>query len=172
MDVDSAVKLISEQGIFGLGSYDGCLCTHFMVHGISVDVSCRKSSGLGSVYPNFYGIGVRVYSSHMDVDGSGLELVAREVVRQLADKGYDIKVRYCDYECDDARKCVYCGAARSNAVGYLCEPCMQKVTPFGERVAAVYDYRVHEVRTDTARIERYQPTPAENETGAAPFPLP
>lgn len=118
-----AVKLIHDIGLYGLGGYDGCPCTSFEVMGVAVAVSCRKSSGMDSVFKDFFGIGVRVTSRLMDATPDALVKVADEVLRQLADEGYALKVRFCTYEQDSKCQCVYCGKERSNVGDYLCPEC-------------------------------------------------
>jgi len=55
-------NLIKDVGVDRLGSFDGCLCTHFAVQNVSVDVSCRKSPS-GNPDDQFYGVLARVKSS-------------------------------------------------------------------------------------------------------------
>lgn len=64
---DSAIALIREHGLGGLGGYDGCPCTEFEVHSVRVQISCHKS-----------GSGPRIYvsSGSMDYDLASLGEVA------------------------------------------------------------------------------------------------
>lgn len=117
-----AVKLIQHAGIYGLGPADGCLCTNFEIQGISVDISCRKSSGS----LDFFGTIARVHSHHGDVGTADLYLVAEEVVRQLSEQTEHIKVRFCDYEDDKERRCVSCHKPRPDPNGYQCVECASK----------------------------------------------
>lgn len=123
MNPERAVAIIRDVGVFGLGFTDGCICTSFSIQGIDVDISCRKGSNMDTIFREFYGIGIRVYSSSLDSTGEGLGLVAREVARQLADQGYDIKVRLCNYDRDRECKCVWCGNPREKTA-YLCDQCL------------------------------------------------
>lgn len=144
--------LIEEVGVYRLGGYDGCPCTHFQVRGISVDVSCRKSSGMDGPFPDFFGIGIRVYTRSDDADGAHLATVAKEVARQLQPEGYAIKVRYCTFEQDNEMKCTYCGKEREDINAYICEACSDKPRPWGKgTVADAYDHR---------KFEFYIPEPA------------
>lgn len=143
MDEKAAVDLIRKHGCGGLGGFDGCLCTSFEVQGFAVDVSCRKGSGIDSIpaFSDFYGIGVRVHSRHMDSTPDGLEAVAKAIVADLSDQGYDMFVRYCSYEQDKKCQCVYCGKPREQA-DYLCDACKVGVDAFGDPIAPQYSYRL------------------------------
>lgn len=148
MDGNAALKVIRDVGVGGLGGFDGCLCTSFAVQGIEVDVSCRKSSGSAG----HFGYTLRVHSRHMDATGAYLEAVAREVAGQLqAIEGYAVRVRYCDYLQDHPAKCIYCGADREDAAGYLCSGCLSGEKWSSKDDPALFiesakarDYREHE----------------------------
>ena len=140
MDAVKAVSIIKQIGVGDLGYYDGCICAHFHVSGVSVDVSCRKSSGAKP--EGFWGIMLRVYSRHMDCDPSGLRDVAVEVARQLRESESEtpLMIRYCDYEQDKKQKCVYCGKPRPGYQDYLCGKCKTGKDAFGASIAESHDY--------------------------------
>ena len=149
--MNEAAKLIKEVGIYRLCGTDGCLCMHCAVRGVSVDISCRKSSsGSEKIKPHFYGITLRVHSERLDASGEALKEVADEVCSQIRDKGYAIAVRYCDYRYDREQICISCHKDRVNAAGYLCEECIVKEQPFGGKVADSYDYRKFEFEVSEA----------------------
>lgn len=143
MNAQKAAALIKEKGIFGLGDYDGCMCCHFEVNGVHVDISCRKSSD-GAMFDGFYGTTVRVSSRHMDSDASGLAEVAVVVIEQVQEnEGHlPINLRFCDYEHDaNGGKCVYCGKSRGNPTGYLCDGCQTEADKYrGGNLADYYAY--------------------------------
>lgn len=141
-----ATELIKEIGIYRLCGTDGCLCMSCHVQGISVDISCRKSdAAIETPRPGFFGVKLRVHSGSMDANGPDLKEVAEEVCRQLADEGYAIAVRYCEYKYDKEQICIYCDASRADPKGYLCEECLVKPTVWGDgKVADHYDYRKYE----------------------------
>lgn len=141
---ETAADLIREIGIGRLGGFDGCKCTSFAVRGVEVEVGCRKSSGMDSVFPDFFGIGLRITSGHMDNGPDELQAVAREVVEQLRDEGYAIKVRYSTYKQDKDATCLYCGADRPTDE-YLCSKCKVGVSPFGGPIAQSYAFTFHGV---------------------------
>lgn len=140
---DAALELIRREGVFGLGGYDGCLCTSFRVRGIDVDISCRKSSGGldGTIEPTFYGTTVRVYARSGDVGGDALRAIAEEIASQLraGGSGEAIAVRYCDYTHDKDGKCIYCGRDRAEPADYLCRACKTGINPLGQLIAEVHD---------------------------------
>lgn len=142
---NAVLELIREVGLHRLGGFDGCMCTHFSVQRVDVDVSCRKSSG-GT--KGFYGTTVRVHSRSLDQDGAELEQVAREVAKQIHEQdGCELRVRYCDYLEDRDQKCVHCAKPREDAPGYLCDACLTQNKPgtyAGQTVADERDYRKHE----------------------------
>jgi len=138
-EADAIVKIIRDVGVGGLGGFDGCCCCGFSIRGVGVDVSCRKGSNMDTIFTDFYGIGVRVHSNHMDVGPEILQAVAREVVSQLSDRGNAIMVRYCSYKQDKECKCSYCGKEREQAA-YLCAKCQDSVNPFGDQIAPQYQY--------------------------------
>lgn len=137
-----AAELIKEVGVRSLSDTDGCLCMHFRVRGISVDVHCRKSnSAIDTIYPDFFGIVVRVHSFHDDYRKEEVVAVAREVASQLEDEGYAIAARFCDFAHDWKRLCVYCNKPREDAKGYVCSACREKPgTYVGQTVSDELDY--------------------------------
>lgn len=86
-----ALDLIKQVGIYGLCYSDGCPCTNFEVHGVSVDVSCHKSDHC-----------IRVYSCSADFQDAEYKVrtclfqpIADEVRRQ-------VNAYYCnDQECTE-----------------------------------------------------------------------
>lgn len=121
------VELIRAHGLFGLCEGDGCYCCAFEVHGIHVNISCRKSDHC-----------IRVSSRHMYRDSAGIESVAREVLLQLGKMAEGYRLRFCERQDDhtnksgwqgdkwvDVHRCCYCGKSRSDRQGYLCEECMK-----------------------------------------------
>ena len=122
MNANAALKLIRDHGVLGLCESDGCLCIHFEIQGVNVDVSCRKSSVGGLPFDReFYGTVVRVHSRHLDSSIIELQPIADEIVKQVA--GYDgrpIAVRFCDWAYDRPPRCAYCGEPRADLNGYLC----------------------------------------------------
>ncbi len=77
------VDLIREVGVGRLGNFDGCVCCHFEVRNVSVDVACGKGRNRG----------VWVSSGSLDyydqeqncLDESLLRPIADEVKRQIED---------------------------------------------------------------------------------------
>lgn len=127
MNAEAAAALIDEKGIFGLSDYDGCLCANFSVHGINVDVSCRKScGGLHYIDSRFFGIVLRVHSTHLDAGAKDLNIVAEAVRRKLASEGDDIYTRLCSYEDDNKQHCLHCHSPRSGAA-YYCSTCLKMI---------------------------------------------
>lgn len=121
MNANAAIALLKKVGVFDLAGTDGCLCMSCEVQGISIDVSCRKSSGAHlSFNPEFRGVVVRVHSRHLDQTHADLQRVADEVVAQLKDDADDIVTRLCDYSSDRELLCAYCGKPRTNKAGYFC----------------------------------------------------
>jgi hypothetical protein len=121
MNAEAAVSLIREVGIARLCEFGPCLCATCEIQGVHIDISCRKSSGTGSLL-------IRVYSHHMDHTGAELRSVADIVAVQMQpmEAGMSISVRYCSYEDDHPAKCIYCGSFREDAKGYLCVSCLNK----------------------------------------------
>ena len=139
MDATKAAALIANNGVWGLGGYDGCLCTDFCVQSVHVSIACRKSSDL---FPDFYGNVIRVHSEHMDSTVVGLGRVAEIVLAQV--KGHEphlpVKLRFCSYEQDKGLKCLYCGNVRE-LEKYLCATCQVAENRYGPgRIADQYDY--------------------------------
>jgi uncharacterized paraquat-inducible protein A len=97
---------------------------------------------MDSVFPEFFGIGLRVTGGDMDLGVDELEAVAKAVVEQLRDEGYAIKIRYSTYEQDSECTCVYCSAKRDNRSEYLCPKCKSS-SSFGEPLALRYAYTFH-----------------------------
>src|ERR1039458_10278142 len=132
MWADKAIQLIQQHGIFGLGGYDGCLCTNFEIQGIYVSVSCHKSEHC-----------VRVWSNYMFRNPLPLESVMKEVLASLEKtRDYpvdDYRIRFYDYKNDHDPKrrgwegpkgkevwvdyyiYCYCGKDRKEREAYLCE---------------------------------------------------
>ena len=138
MNAERALELIRRVGIETLGGFDGCLCTHFKVQGVDVNITCRKSYDFNIIDPAFHGITIRVYSHGPDSDGAQLCEVAREVAQQIRDvQGDAIAVRYCDYQHDDKQQCIRCDGQREMALGYLCTTCLA-----GEPDPAKFDFRL------------------------------
>lgn len=78
-DPPRAIALIKQVGVYGLNGSDGCACTSFSVHGMDIEISCRKSAHL-----------VRVTSYSCDSIGIDLQPVADAVLADLtAYLGYD-----------------------------------------------------------------------------------
>lgn len=154
MDAKAAARLIAEKGIFGLGGYDGCMCTNFEVQGVHIDISCRKSSG-GSMFKDFYGTTIRVWTNHLDGDAKGLGQVAAEVIREVRkNEGHlPIKLRFCGYKYDAEKSCTYCGKPRPDQERYLCTKCQDGQTPFGDRIAEnhAFDSIHYDLIEDAAR---------------------
>lgn len=144
---DNALELIRREGVFGLGGYDGCLCTHFFVRDVHVGISCRKSSG-NLVDPDFNGTTVRIYSQSGGLRGADLREIAEEIAKQLREKGDGgaIAVRYCSYEHDKELKCTYCHKLRATAADYLCPECKTGLNPFGQLIAEVSDPSRFDIR--------------------------
>lgn len=140
-----ALEIIKKNGVGVLGGYDGCACAAFAVQHICVDVSCRKSSGFRVPWPDYCGIGVRVWSTSMDVGPDELEAVAREVARELSESFWSpVRVRYCTYEQDEKNACVYCGKSREKSDDYLCKACLVRTDPWGGSIAEQYDMKARE----------------------------
>lgn len=119
-----ALDLIKSAHVYGLCGPDGCPCLNFEVHGVHVDVSCRKSGdGFEKIAPDFYGIKVRVHSRHMDAHGPDLHAIAQEVAKQMASEGYAIMARFCEYRHDAEGLCIYCDKPREEVAAYLCQKC-------------------------------------------------
>lgn len=79
-----ALELIRREGIWGLGTNEGCPCCEFSVRNVSVSISCRKSSGSDlPERPDFIGSVLRVWSRHMDVSKDYLAEIATEIKGQL-----------------------------------------------------------------------------------------
>lgn len=128
MDANKAIDLIRREGLFGLGEGDGCLCCHFEVQGVSVDISCHKSEHC-----------VRVHSCHMYRSARDLERVALVVMQEFA-KYTDVseyRLRFTEYANDhqngdrdkddkwiEEYRCCYCHAPRSEKE-YLCAECRE-----------------------------------------------
>jgi hypothetical protein len=164
MDAAAALKLIRDIGVGGLGGFDGCLCTSFEVHGVKVDVSCRKSSGSDTAGSEFYGTLVRVHSDHMDAD-DGLVSIAQEVAEQVLDQSPDVLVRFTDYRHDKECLCVYCGQPRQSPSGYLCDACVGRPRR-GATVGEDYAWMNTEIRLDGyAAADRLTPDTGEPTDG-------
>jgi hypothetical protein len=138
MNASAAVKLLKEIGLSRLVGFEGCICGTCSIQGVTIDVSCRKSTGSSGSCTL-----IRVHSRHMDVKPSELEKVAQEVVNQIhmIERLVPIKVRFCDYDDDHEPKCVYCAKPREDVDGYLCDACLTRSDPFGDTIAGTYDFR-------------------------------
>ena len=139
MDGYGARDIIRDIGLNRLCFFDGCLCGSCALRGVSVDISCRKSSGS----PGKGGHMVRVHSAHLDSSPEELLAVAEEVVRQLRieDDWTPISVRYCDYAYDHPDpRCCYCGKPRESDAQYICDGCMEKTAFDGRSVAEKFAY--------------------------------
>ena len=138
-EAETVVKIIHDVRVAGLGGFDGCYCCSFQIRGVGVDVSCRKGSNMDSIFPDFYGIGIRVHSHRLDATKDVLEAVAREVVSQFDDTGSAIMVRYCEWQKDKDRACSYCGKPRAQSA-YLCETCQAGNDGWGSPLAPQYAF--------------------------------
>lgn len=124
MNGGAALKLINREGVYGLCGPDGCPCLNFEVHGVQVEISCRKSgAAMEKINPDFYGIKVRVHSRHMDAHGADLHAIAQAVAGQMRDEGYAIMVRFCEHRHDAECLCIYCEKPREKPAAYLCRKC-------------------------------------------------
>ena len=111
--MSAALDLIKDVGVATLGGFDGCLCTHFSVQGVSVDVGCRKSSNRATV---------RVYSNQ-EIPRSYLEEIAEEIAKHLGKiESTPMSFRYCSYQDDNPPRCIYCHAPRAQAHGRNAHP--------------------------------------------------
>jgi hypothetical protein len=136
------LSILDKVSIFDLGNDEGCMCLHFNCCAIQVDISCHKSGG-GRMFKGFSGITTRISSRHLCVCPDDLEMVAHRIVELVhsASSHSNLLLRYCDWECDNEKKCSYCNKKGREQLAYLCEECLRKKTPFGESVASRYDYR-------------------------------
>lgn len=141
-DLKRALALIKEKGLWGLGEMDGCLCCHFAVMGVAVDISCRKSSGAyHHIDPDHYGFVARIVWNIDDAMPEEVAALDAEVVRQIEAQGNElpIVVRHCDWATDDKLKCVYCGKPRQRPMKYLCDACQEGNDLFGQPIARRYE---------------------------------
>lgn len=83
------VALIEQHGVYGLGGMDGCACTDFQVHNVSVSVQCHRPSG---------GPSVTVRGKHFDVTPQEVRDVAAAVLRSLRThwRYTDVKIHLSD----------------------------------------------------------------------------
>lgn len=122
MDGQAALALIRDVGVWKLGDFDGCLCGHFVVKGVEVDIACRKSSGSHGRTTM-----LRVHSESLDASIEELVPIADEVRRQIGEgDGTPIATRYCDWLKDKNNACCWCGKPRADADAYLCVACEKK----------------------------------------------
>lgn len=73
---EKVMALIKEIGVWRLGNCDGCMCSHFALRNVTVDISCGKGTDRA----------VRVYSASGDYDVDHDELlrpIAEEVRQQV-----------------------------------------------------------------------------------------
>lgn len=120
------MELIARYGFEQLGGGDACRCSHFMICGFHIDVSCHKSEHC-----------VRVFSDHMYRQAEDEIQIAALVLQQLGDSAKGYRVRYCEWGYDHVNghwegnrfvneyKCCYCSAPRSDAEAYLCAKCLR-----------------------------------------------
>jgi hypothetical protein len=139
-EAQATVDLLRQHGVYGLSTYDGCRCAHFMVHGFHVDISCHKSSG--GVKWHRWGV-IRVYSNHLYVEPDDLRAVAKILNELLLEPGQEDYwvTRFCAWATDDKQKCSYCSKPRQDERGYLCDTCLNATDPIGNKVADLRDYR-------------------------------
>ena len=78
------LALIKREGIYNLGGYDGCACTHFCLTNIFVDVSCHKSGGCIDCRDKARGQ-VHVYCRSLGEADAACREIAEEVLRQVLD---------------------------------------------------------------------------------------
>lgn len=139
MNGATALERIKQHGIFGLCESDGCACAHFSVHGVSVDISCRKSSGAKP--EGFWGTLIRVWSHHIDSTPDELVPIGQYLANEMCSS---IKVptliRFCDYDQDKDCKCVYCGEPRGDYDNYLCDACKTRKDGWGDLIAPQYSF--------------------------------
>ena len=91
---ERVLDLIKEVKVYNLGNWDGCVCCHFSIRNVNVDVACGKGSDQA----------IRVWSNSMDyMEGYGdphdeaLKPIAEEVRRQVIDgsfRGGDFPIFY------------------------------------------------------------------------------
>jgi hypothetical protein len=79
-----AVESLQKAGLGAYASTDGCACMDFSLHGIDVNVHCRKSGG--NTHPDG-GTTIRVCGRHADWDQHDdmLRAVGEEIARQLGE---------------------------------------------------------------------------------------
>jgi hypothetical protein len=137
-----AVEVIKHFGIYGLCDGDGCSCCHFEIQAIEVHVSCRKSNGAKP--EEFWGTMIRVHSAHLECMPADLELVAREVVRQVKESEPEVPymVRYSSYEQDAKVACVYCTKPRERYEDYLCKACKTGNDVWGTPIAQGHGFEL------------------------------
>lgn len=130
---EKALATIRKVKVENLVDWDGCYCFSFDVCGVNVNLSCHKSEHCLRVYPS---------SSWYDVEG--LELIAKEVLRQFSsmtngggEYAYGYRLRFCSYSHDHVNgryegskwvyesRCCYCHAPRERDE-YLCSECRVK----------------------------------------------
>ena len=82
---DKVVALIREVECWRLGNWDGCVCSHFSIRNVNVDISCGKGRDQA----------VWMYSGSLDYwdgvsandcDAEMLAPIMDEVIRQLAEQ--------------------------------------------------------------------------------------
>lgn len=142
LDVEKAVEIVKRETLYGLCGTDGCLCGSCSIQEVHIDISCRKSSGHAKVYGDSWrGVTVRVYSRTLWTSVVDVGTVANEVVRQIQEiTSEDIRVRYCDYEHDADKKCIYCSKTREKSMDYLCAECLVNADPFRGKIYDQYSY--------------------------------
>jgi hypothetical protein len=126
VNANKAIELLRRISLFDLAGTDGCMCMSCQIQGVSIEVSCRKSSGSSVVKqwePDFYGTVVRVYSNHLDALGDELKRIADEVVRQIQPEvgSEPIRVRLCDHDVDERMVCQYCRKPRQLGPFEFCD---------------------------------------------------
>lgn len=142
----AALYLIRRFSIWGLGGSDGCDCCHFSIHGLQIDVSCRKSEHC-----------VRVSSNCLDKSPKEMIAIASEVLSQI-DYPDAYRVRFCDYSHDhvgghweagewvETYRCVYCHKPRDERDGYLCADHQSDPTVAGRFALFASDWRFATMR--------------------------
>lgn len=121
-DAAAMVALLRKYSFWGLAGADGCICGSIEVFGISVDVSCRKSSD-GVIPSGFYGTIVRVVAHHIYASESDVRPVAEEMVRQVHEGYAHLPVYVLFTECGKDANCRWCGADTAFGVP-LCSKCI------------------------------------------------
>ncbi len=102
---ERVLDLIKDVKVFNLGHWDGCVCCHFSIRNVNVDISCGKGRDQA----------VRVWSNSMDyMEGYGdgphdkiLKPIAEEVRRQVMEgssRGGNFPISYQEWKNPDRVK--------------------------------------------------------------------